>query len=839
MAAAKESTEKPATPGETAESRPWWRSGAALGIALFAMTLVAYWPAVHDGGFIWDDDDYVTENRTLRDVDGLKDMWRSPRATPQYYPLVHTGYWIEYRLWGLDPTGYHVTNVLLHALAAVLLWRLLRWLAMPGAWLAAALFALHPLHVESVAWITERKNVLSGVFYLGAAWVYLKWADSGARGVRRAPWRYAAALLLYLCALLSKSVTVSLPAALLLVHWWRDHRQASVAEPWKSRISRWLSGRVLPLLPFFVIGLVFSIITIWLEKHHVGAEGAEWDLSFVERCLIAGRALWFYIAKLLWPVGLCFNYPRWNIDATAWWQYLYPAAYAALLAACWLGRRRLGLAPLVALLFFAGSLFPALGFFDVYPMRYSFVADHFAYLANIGVLALISAAITRAGGRWLPGAGLATAAVLTLVPLALLSGRECAKYRGQVELWHDTIAKNPGSWMAYNNLGQLRLHEHRLEEAVSLFEQAIEFNPLEVTAINNLGVALNGLGRGDQALQQYLRAMEVEPEDPQAYVNLGALMAGQNHLQEAISLYRKALDLDPSLSAVHTNLGISLVAHGQIEEGIRHFLQALELEPEFAMGHLKYGECLHGMGRVREAADQYRLALSADPSLVATHLNLGIIAINDQLVPAAVDHFRKALQLDPRNAEALRNLAKALVASGRVAEAGEYFRRAAALAPNSAAIRIDHAEILAARGDKAAALQEYLAAARLMPDDPEPLFQAAVLEQQGGDPTSVAQKLREVIRIAPDHAPAHNHLAVLMAGAGRNEEAIGLLQRAVKLQPSHAEYQNNLGVILVRAGRYPQARVALEQAVRLKPDYAEARKNLDDLKRLMNPGGQP
>jgi protein O-mannosyl-transferase len=199
------------------------RNGLLMVLALVVMTLFAYWPAIHEGGFIWDDDDYVTANKTLRDMSGLKDIWFSPKATPQYYPLVHSGFWIEYQLWGLHPTGYHITNVLLHAFAALLLWRLLSSLTVPGAWLAAALFALHPVHVESVAWVTERKNVLSAVFYLGAALVYLKWADTKATGGRR-PRAYFGALLLFICALLSKTVTASLPAALILVMWWKDGR---------------------------------------------------------------------------------------------------------------------------------------------------------------------------------------------------------------------------------------------------------------------------------------------------------------------------------------------------------------------------------------------------------------------------------------------------------------------------------------------------------------------------------------------------------------------------------------------------------------------------------------
>ncbi|HOW19171.1 MAG TPA: O-GlcNAc transferase, partial [Phycisphaerae bacterium] len=339
---------------------------AAAGLLLLA--LAVYIPAMR-GGFVWDDDDYVTENRTLRSLDGLGRIWFDIRATPQYYPLVFTSFWLEYHLWDSRPGGYHVVNILLHGTSAVLLWLVLRRLAVPGAWFAAAVFAVHPVHVESVAWITERKNVLSGVFYLSAALVWLRFAglDCPRAAEPRRRSLYAIGLFLFACALLSKSVTASLPAALLLVLWWK-----------RGRIAR---GDFLPLVPFFALGAVMGLITAWVERHHVGAEGAEWALSAAERCLIAGRALWFYAAKLIWPVRLTFIYPRWPIDSGVWWQYLYPIAAVAAIGLLWGLRRRIGRGPLVAVLFFAITLAPALGFFDVYPMRYSFVADHFQYHA--------------------------------------------------------------------------------------------------------------------------------------------------------------------------------------------------------------------------------------------------------------------------------------------------------------------------------------------------------------------------------------------------------------------------------------------------------------------------
>ncbi|HEX4342912.1 MAG TPA: O-GlcNAc transferase, partial [Verrucomicrobiae bacterium] len=327
---------------------------------LVVATFIAYQPMWH-AGFIWDDDAYVTNNQTLHDLNGLKQIWLEPKATPQYYPLVYTTFWLEYHTWKLNPLGYHVVNVLLHALGSLLLWRVLKRLALPGAWLAAAIFALHPVNVESVAWVTERKNVLSAVLFFAAALAYLRF-DGLAESKKRLWTWWCAALLLFIGALLSKTVACSLPAALLLVCWWK-----------KGRVTM---ADVLPLIPFFIMGLGLGLHTAWLEKHHVGASGAEWSLSFIERCLIAGRALWFYAGKLVWPSQLTFIYPRWQIGTGVWWQWLFPLAVLAVVVTLWRARKRLGRGPLVAVLFFAGTLLPALGFFDLYPMRYSFVADH-------------------------------------------------------------------------------------------------------------------------------------------------------------------------------------------------------------------------------------------------------------------------------------------------------------------------------------------------------------------------------------------------------------------------------------------------------------------------------
>ena len=376
-----------------------------LGIAL--TTVVAYRPAM-DGGFIWDDDDYVTNNGLLRSDPGLVRLWE-PGQTHQYYPAVFTTFWVEYHLWGLNPRGYHVVNVLLHVANALLLWRVMSLLGIPGAWMIGAVFALHPMHVESVAWITERKNVLSGLFYLLSALAYLRFdpmrdEDQDAEPPPHPRRFYALSLALFVLALLSKSVTASLPVALALVMVLR-----------RQKVTL---RRLLPLVPMLVIGLAASLHTVYLERTTVGAVGAEFDFSFVERCLIASRALLHYPSKLLIPYPLVFIYPRWSIDAGDWrsWVPLLTVFAVAITATIAYLRGRRG--PAVAMAFFAVTIFPALGFIDYWPMVYSFVADHFAYLASIGLIALVVAPLAERVGTTGAGRVLAGAILLVFAGLA-------------------------------------------------------------------------------------------------------------------------------------------------------------------------------------------------------------------------------------------------------------------------------------------------------------------------------------------------------------------------------------------------------------------------------------
>ncbi len=401
----------------------------------------------------------------------MAQIWTKPGVTPQYYPLVHSVFWIEHRLWGDSPRGYHLLNILLHVCSALLLVRILRRLQVPGAWLAGAIFALHPIEAESVAWITELKNTLSGLFFFATMLVYLDFDKQ--RDTRR----YAGALGLFILGLLSKSVVATLPAALLVIVWWK-----------RGRIS-WKSD-VVPLVPFVLVGIASGLFTAWVERRFIGAVGAEFHFSVIERCLIAGRATWFYLGKIFWPGNLIFIYPRWTIDPTVWRQYLFPVFALLLAAALWAIRRK-SRAPLAAFLYYGAMLFPAMGFFNVYPFRFSFVADHFQYLAGLGPIVVAAGRIGGVFSRMSRNTQHVSGGILLLVVLflALLTMRQCGMYADAETLYLTTIEKNPACWMAYDNLGNELLQKNgRIDQAMNNLRKALEINPDCVEACNDLAL---------------------------------------------------------------------------------------------------------------------------------------------------------------------------------------------------------------------------------------------------------------------------------------------------------------------------------------------------------------
>ena len=589
----------------------------ALALLLVASTALAYLGA-SGAGFIWDDDDYVTQNPLLTETDGWRKIWFSLEAPSQYFPLVYTVFRIERILWDFHPAGYHWVNIALHIANALLVWQLLRRLNIPGAFLASLIFALHPVQVESVAWVTELKNVLMGFFFLLTLILWTAFLKEQAR--RR--WRfYAAALFLYLLALSAKTTASTLPAALLLILWW-ERRPITRARCWQ-------------IVPFVLMGGAMGLVTVWWERYHQGTRGELFALAPIERLLVATHAVWFYLGKIFWPVDLTFIYPQWNVLASDPRNYGWIGACLLAAALILLLRKRVGRSVEVAAIFFVATLGPMLGFIMLYTFRYSYVADHYQYLACIGPIALTVAGLTEAMKHMTP----ALRPVLTVVVhaaviavLGTLTWRQCATYHDPETLWRATIATNPNCWMAYNNLGVALSSRGAFEEAIPNFDKSLQRH-VERKALLNYA---------------------------DAHYNLANALIEKGELPRALSECRLAITLEPNNSDAHVAFGNALLASGDVEQSVAEYQRALKLRPDNAGAQYNLGNAFQQKGENAAAIDHYEKALALSPNLAEAHLNLGNILLQQAHEEVAIRHYRAALAVSPHSIKTLNNLAWAL-----------------------------------------------------------------------------------------------------------------------------------------------------------------------------------
>jgi tetratricopeptide (TPR) repeat protein len=704
-------------PDDPASGADWYLWAGVLAILVF----VAFLPAI-TGQYIWDDDHHagLIGSLHLNDLDGLARIWvHDKNVTPQYYPLTFTTFWLEYLVWGDNTLGYHLDNLLLHALSAMLVWRLLKRLQVPGAWVAAAIWAVHPIQAESVCWISERKNVLSGLLFFSSIWCYLEYAGlAPAPGKKPGPGlsadgssyllgdkrlAYAVSLLLLILGLLAKSVVCAMPAVMLIILWWRG-RKLSDRKTW------------LPLLPFFAVGLAMSLITVYLETAPGGdveARGPDWALSLPERFLIAGRGLWFYVGKLVWPARLTFSYPRIVPSLEALGAALYTVQWVYLLAAIaafallWKFTKSVGRGPLAAALIYFVTLFPALGFINIFPMRYSFVADHFQYLSGLGLIVLAVAAVSHALRRsHMPPAAVVGIAGLLLVALVLESRSQAEIYESPFTLYQDILDKNPDSWMAADNLGiaLIRRGTQEQQEAASdtsqgytdaaaddtqksqadfqraedLLHRALVLRPTNYVTHNSLGLLYRQMNRWKDAEAELQTAVEMNDEDDVAhrlvapYLNYADVLVHNHPGMDVRPLIEKALALDgqprvhpADIAKAHAALGNYWISQAaadlhasngtaevsDLNQAIQELLLALDVEPNDMAGLFNLGRAFQRMGQIdQDAADR---AAAAGHTAEAANLQYKVTNVDDA---GALQAYMNVLQQNPSSAPVAESL---------------------------------------------------------------------------------------------------------------------------------------------------------------------------------------
>jgi len=730
-----------------------------LTFLLIALVCVGY-ARVFNAGFIWDDESHLTQNPCIVGPLGLKEVWTTARAV--YYPLVLTTFWALHKLAGLTPWPYHLLNVILHAGSAVLLWKVLQQLNVRGAWLGAALWALHPVMVQSVAWVTELKNTQSCLFYLLSILCFLKrekdsttnYADNtesleqnSSGDLAKPPIRlFVLSLLFFVLATLSKPSVVMLPVVLGLCVWWRTGR------------IQW--RKFTPLIPFAVISVVASVWTVFEQKFHAGAIGAEWAQTWPERLVIAGRAIWFYPAKLVWPHSLVFIYPGWEINSSRQTAYLPLVGALSGLVVLWLIRARWSRAVFFAAAYYVVSLFPVLGFFDIFFFRYSFVSDHFQYLASMGPLALAGAGITVGCTplvvvaanlrRGEPMSSLssdaarprqpqqrATSAVaaapligfcgVLLLSLLILTWRQTAIYHDLVSLYTATLTSNPGCWMAHYNLG----------------------------------IVLNDQGKTDEAIAHYQEAIELRPRYAEAHYNLGRLLAQKGRLDDAVAHYEKALEINPADAEARNNLGVTLFGIGRVDDAIAHYQDALKIRPDYAEASCNLANALLTKGDLDGAITRYSACLALSPNQAEVQYDLASALLRKGRTDEAIAHYQKALELQPDSADAYANLGSAFLAKGRVREAIAAYRNALRISPENVPAQSNLAWLLATSSDPSLRNGS----------------EAVILAEQAESESSRSDNHPIVLRI----------LAAAYAEAGRFAEARKTAQQALQA----AEIQGN------------------------------------------------
>ncbi len=695
-----------------------WRRDWFWALLLIAFVFIAY-AQVFGAGFIWDDESHLTQNPCVVGPLGLKEIWTTTQAV--YYPLVLTTFWALHKLFGLSPLPYHLLNISFHVASAILLWRILQVLRVRGAWLGAALWALHPVMVQSVAWVTELKNTQSCVLYLLSILFFLKWEDQG-EAVSRSPQRrtrdrrssvFALSLLFFLLATLSKTSVVMLPFVLALCVWWM-----------RGRI-RWRD--TLALAPFALISAVASAWTIWEQRFHARAVGPDWVQTFPERLIIAGKAIWFYLGKLVWPHPLIFIYPRWgDVDSSKVVAYLPLLAAIAGLLALWFIHAKWGRALSFAAAYYVVSLFPVLGFFSVYFFRYSFVSDHFQYLASMGPLALIGAGIATLLGRFcetradfvshpdaVPRSGSIIATPrrrlvlsaglcgILLVSIGFLTWRQTAEYRDLFALYTATLQKNPDCWMAHYNLGIVLSEQGEADQAIDHYRRAVALRPDYAEAHYNLGRLLVEHGQLADAIAHYERAAAINPADAEAQNNLGVTLFGIGRTDDAIAHYQKALEIRPDYAEASCNLANAFIAKDDFDGAIARYTACLAVIPDQEEARYNLASALLRRGRTDEAIIQYQKVLQMNPESADAHANLGIAWLANGRVRDAMEEYTKALQISPENLAALSNLAWLLATSSD-----------SSLRNGSEAVRLaERADSASSRSDKHPTVLRILAAA--------------------------------------------------------------------------------------------------------------------------------
>ncbi len=822
------------------ESHEDLRTNAAvwlLPVLIFALTVVTFYPALQNQFLSWDDNANFLDNPRYRGLGWSQLKWMfGATYWGHYQPLSWVTLALDYLIWGMDPFGYHLTNLVLHAANAVVFYfvcvRLLS-LSMSidpsnlslrvGAAFAAVLFAIHPLRVESVAWVTERRDVLSGLFFLLTILWYVKAATAPTeKGYRK--WM-ALTVAVYILSLLSKAVGMTVPAVLLVLDVYPLRRLAGDPDRWLDDAYRrvWLEKA-----PFVLLAIIFAITAAVAQT---GAMGSLHAYGVSARLALALFGLAFYAWKTIIPMGLS---PLYELPADfnpGEWIYVASGLLVVIATAILYFFRRRWPAGLAVWLYYAAMVAPVSGIVQSGPQL---VADRYSYLSCLGWAVLAGGGLVFLWRRWLSS----SRAALSLVGTAVVAGVVGLGYltRQQVQVWHDTekmwnyvIALDPNSAIAHNEIGTLLQKEGKFEEAVEHFRRVVRINPNYFAVHYNLGNALAGLGKMDEATGEYREAVRLFPGFSRARYNLGLSLFSRGQMDEAIKEFRKTLEIEPDYASAHYSLGRALAQKGQLAQAIKEYGEAVKSDEKLAVAYYDMGNAYFKLGKYREAVEQYRQAVKINPGYAVAYYNMGNALLRAGDAQKAIEQYRLAIKYDTGYAEAYANLGNALETGGKLGEAIAQYKRAVEINPGDAQGHYNLGNALFREREVEQAIEEYRRAVKLNPRYVEARTNLGSALDVAGKTDEAEAQFLEALKIDSRHAPARFNLGLLLKARGDMTGAMEQFRRVIEISPRDAEAHFQVGRLLALAGKVNEATEEFREALRLEPKFTPARQSLEQL----------
>jgi Flp pilus assembly protein TadD len=800
-------------------------------LVLILATSAVYWHVTGHDFVNLDDNIYVYENRHVQNGLTLDSMlWAfTTTGIAYWHPMTWLSLMVDHEFYGLNSSGYHLTNLLFHTISTLLLFLVLK--RMTGApWrsaFVAALFALHPLNVESVAWVTERKNVLSTFFWVLTMWGYARYVERP--GINR----YLLVLLPFGLGLMAKPMLVTLPCVLLLLDYWplgrfqlgQFGKEANEPLPtFMNQTSRWLqpSRLVLEKIPF----LVLAVVSIYLSSLSVKRLGNAITTEAVPMSLRVANALVSYvgyIGKMIWPANLAVFYPPPKI--VPGWQVA--AAGLFLVFVSILVIRAVRLRPYLAVgwLWYLGTLVPVIGL--VRAGLWPYMADRFAYVPLMGLFIIIAWGVPEVVARWhYRKIGIATTGAALLSILMVTTWLQVRYWKNGIRLFEHALDVTSNNYVAHYTLGNALDQTGHTDDAIKHYQEALRINPAFVNAHNNLGVALDRQGRTDNAIKHFLIALRIRPDDAEAHNNLGVALDRTGRTDDAIKHYQEALRINPDDAEAHNNLGVALYRTGRTDDAMKHYQEALRINPDDAEAHNNLGISLYRKGRTDDAIKHYLEALRFAPDDAEAHSNLGIALYQTGRIDDAIKHYQEALRINPDDAETHHNLGNALDRKGRTDDAMKHYQEALRINPDDAETHNNLGVALYRTGRTDDAMKHYQEALRFAPDYAEAYYNLGIALDRKGRTDDAVKHYQEALRIKSDYAEAHNNLGNALDRKGRTGDAMKHYLEALRIDPDYAEAHNNLGISFARKGNVDVAVKHFQKALQIDPNFFYARDNL-------------